>query len=394
VKKNTANSEPLVRVSDFHLNLHPCLFTFLDSVTGVLNSDQARVAMVLNTVQVESVVRDTGWTGGRPPCSLKASARAFLVKAVLNIPTTKDLVSRLDVDFGLRTLCGFGGRVPSESTFSRHFKTFSESGVMDTLHEGLVRNHVGTDTVHHLCRDSSSIQGRETSKVKRERPCKPKQGGGEPAPQPPKDPSRIPDQLTQDYRTSLDQLPRVCDIGTKTGSKGHVFHWIGFKLHLDVADGGLPISAFTTSASVHDSQLAIPLSRMSGYRVGGIFYDQSGDLSQRTRSSNPTRQPRRNRPRPVRSRPSATIQSSNDGRAYVLRYQGQPRRANRQSAGTGKGSHSLDVRSPERLCARPVRNSLTNRSKQPPYGDPDTESRTSSWANLRRKTPKRTFEHA
>jgi len=273
VKKNTANSEPLVRVSDFHLNLHPCLFTFLDSVTGVLNSDQARVAMVLNTVQVESVVRDTGWTGGRPPCSLKASARAFLVKAVLNIPTTKDLVSRLDVDFGLRTLCGFGGRVPSESTFSRHFKTFSESGVMDTLHEGLVRNHVGTDTVHHLCRDSSSIQGRETSKVKRERPCKPKQGGGEPAPQPPKDPSRIPDQLTQDYRTSLDQLPRVCDIGTKTGSKGHVFHWIGFKLHLDVADGGLPISAFTTSASVHDSQLAIPLSRMSGYRVGGIFYE-------------------------------------------------------------------------------------------------------------------------
>jgi transposase len=238
-------------------------------VTGFLNADQARVALVLNTVRVESLVRDTAWMGGRPPCSLKASARAFLVKAVLNIPTTKDLVSRLDVDFALRTLCGFGAKVPSESTFSRHFKTLADSAVLDTVHEGLVRAYVGKETVHHLCRDSSAIEAREAVKVKRERTSRREK----PAPPSSKEPSRIPDQLTQDYRTSLAQLPRGCDIGTKTGSKGRVFHWIGFKLHLDVADGGLPISAFTTSASVHDSQLAIPLSRMSGHRVGGIFYE-------------------------------------------------------------------------------------------------------------------------
>jgi len=41
----------------------------------------------------------------------------------------------------------------------------------------------------------------------------------------------------------LNELPRACDIGTKTNSQGHEQHWRGYKLHLDVADGQVPISA-------------------------------------------------------------------------------------------------------------------------------------------------------
>ena len=37
--------------------------------------------------------------------------------------------------------------------------------------------------------------------------------------------------------------------------------WIGYKLHLDVADGDIPISGLLTSASLHDSQAAIPLAK-------------------------------------------------------------------------------------------------------------------------------------
>lgn len=46
----------------------------------------------------------------------------------------------------------------------------------------------------------------------------------------------------------LAELPRACDVGCKTNSKGRKDFWIGYKLHLDVADGQIPISCVLTSA--------------------------------------------------------------------------------------------------------------------------------------------------
>jgi hypothetical protein len=60
---------------------------------------------------------------------------------------------------------------------------------------------------------------------------------------------------------------RECSIGVKTSSKGHRQYWRGYKLHVDVADGQIPICAVLTGASVHDSQVAIPLATMSAARV-------------------------------------------------------------------------------------------------------------------------------
>jgi Transposase DDE domain len=54
-------------------------------------------------------------------------------------------------------------------------------------------------------------------------------------------------------------------------SKGYKVSWTGYKLHLDVADGGIPISAVLTSASTHDSQAAVPLAKMSGERVTNLY---------------------------------------------------------------------------------------------------------------------------
>lgn len=66
----------------------------------------------------------------------------------------------------------------------------------------------------------------------------------------------------------LEELPRECSLGVKTSSKGHQQYWRGFKLHWDVADcGRIPISCILTGANVHDSQVAIPLMRMSASRV-------------------------------------------------------------------------------------------------------------------------------
>jgi hypothetical protein len=68
-------------------------------------------------------------------------------------------------------------------------------------------------------------------------------------------------------------LPTACDIGCKTNSKGFRSSWKGYKLHIDTIDGDIPIAAILTSASVHDSQVALPLSRMSESSIHSHLYE-------------------------------------------------------------------------------------------------------------------------
>jgi len=57
----------------------------------------------------------------------------------------------------------------------------------------------------------------------------------------------------------------------KKSSKGHLSYWRGYKLHLDVADGQIPITALLTGACVHDSQVAIPLISLTSQRVTYLY---------------------------------------------------------------------------------------------------------------------------
>ena len=69
----------------------------------------------------------------------------------------------------------------------------------------------------------------------------------------------------------LKDLPKVCDIGVKRNAKGYQESWTGYKLHIDAIDGGIPVSCLLTSASVHDSQAAIPLARLTASRVDSLY---------------------------------------------------------------------------------------------------------------------------
>ena len=77
----------------------------------------------------------------------------------------------------------------------------------------------------------------------------------------PKQPTRLERQVTQNLNAMLAELSTVCDVGTKKNSKGYKTSWIGYKLHIDVADGQIPVCCILTSASVHDSQSLPPPSR-------------------------------------------------------------------------------------------------------------------------------------
>ena len=88
----------------------------------------------------------------------------------------------------------------------------------------------------------------------------------------PPEPLKRPD--IQPFRTpeeNLADLPKKCDIWTKKDSKGHKTSRNGCNLHIDTIDGDIPVSAVLTSASLHDSQVAIPLAQMTAQHIVNLY---------------------------------------------------------------------------------------------------------------------------
>lgn len=69
----------------------------------------------------------------------------------------------------------------------------------------------------------------------------------------------------------LFELDTACATGTKKNAHGYKISWKGYKLHLDTACCGVPISAVLTGANVHDSRVALPLTRISAQRVDACY---------------------------------------------------------------------------------------------------------------------------
>jgi hypothetical protein len=190
---------------------------------------------------------------------------------------TSGLIERLTVDATLRRLCGYERvrELPSEGTFSRSFAEFAHSRLPARVHEALIKKAYAGCIVGHIARDATAIEAREapvravpatseTPKRKRGRPKK-----GEVVA--PKLPRRLERQAGQTLAEMLADLPSHCNVGTKRNAKGHTTSWIGYKLHIDTADGDVPISCLLTSASVHDSQVALPLATLTAGRVTNLY---------------------------------------------------------------------------------------------------------------------------
>jgi hypothetical protein len=131
--------------------------------------------------------------------------------------------------------------------------------------------------------DSTAINGREKSCRKNtpKKKCKPKKRGrkskAELAAMKEQETAevktrRLELQPNRDLEDNIADLPMGCDWGGKRNSKGKAEYWCGYKLHLTLADGGVPLAAILTSASPHDSQVAIPLMQMTSGRAT-ILYD-------------------------------------------------------------------------------------------------------------------------
>jgi len=244
---------------------------------GELTAKQMLLVSVLEMAKLEEHLPSISGFPGRPLEDRVAIARAFVAKMVYDMTTTRILLDRLESDQTFRRICGWERRsdIPSESTFSRAFAEFSESRLPERVHHALIDEHLGERIVGHVSRDSTQIDAREKpeKKVAEEKEKKPKKRGrpkkGE---ERPKEPTRLEQQAAgQTLYKMIADLPTACNVGTKRNSNGYKTSWIGYKLHIDAADGGIPISCILTSASLHDSQVAIPLAEITYGRVTSLY---------------------------------------------------------------------------------------------------------------------------
>jgi len=262
-------------LSQFWMTVQGGLFPWLAEELGELSEKQKQLVAILELLGIESRISTSKGATGRPPEDRRAIGRAFVAKAVYNLGTTRELLERLRSDASLRRLCGWERQegVPSEATFSRAFAEFTQSQLPERVHAALVEKYEKPRLVGHISRDATSIEGREKAAKKVKKEKIPKEKGkrrkkGEASAKPP---TRMERQQSMSLAEMLVDLPRVCDCGTKRNSKGYPEYWVGYKMHLDVADGGIPISCILTSASLHDSQAALPLATMTAQRVSNCY---------------------------------------------------------------------------------------------------------------------------
>jgi hypothetical protein len=253
------------------------LFPVLQEELGPLSDRHQDFVSALALLQLDGLVA-VRHGRGRPPHDRACIARAFLAKAIFALPHTRALRDRLAHDVALRRLCGWerASQLPDESVFSRAFAEFARTEFAQRVHAALIQRTQSQRLVGHILRDATAIQVREN-----------------PAPKPPETreaklrrrhrksgTAKRPEQMTRIERQCsghmtleemLLELPRACNVGCKPNSRGIKQLWTGYKLHLDVADGQIPISCVLTSASLNDNQVAIPLAVMTAQRVSSCY---------------------------------------------------------------------------------------------------------------------------
>jgi hypothetical protein len=291
----------LTKVSQFWSRVQGGLFPALEEAEIEMTPKLYRLIALLDLLQIEHFVPlRSPYQVGAKPKDRRCLARAFVAKAFYNMTDTKAFLERLLHDKDLRKVCGwvFKSEVPSESTFSRAFAWFSDLGLTDQVQAAQVQAWLGDEVLRNVSTDSTAIEAREkpvtrakppvdasldvpavkapsskkakpTKKTKKT--AKEKKTAELAAQYTPAESTRLERQITQVPEIALLELPTACDVGCKTNSKGNKDYWIGYKFHVRVTDGNLPLVAVTTAASVHDSQVAIPLMQLSDRIVTSLY---------------------------------------------------------------------------------------------------------------------------
>lgn len=271
----------LKKVSHFLIEVQLKLFPIVEE-EGPLNDTHKRLISILEIIQIEKYVpHHSNWLG-RPPKDRSNIARAYIAMIVFKLQYVNQLIDYLKSDKQLRRICGWflAREIPSESKFSRVFQEFAANELPVRAHQLLVEAVYDQKLAMHIIKDSVPIEAKEKA-VKKEIPKtqeisvekkkvgRPKLGEY----RVPKPKTRLENQTSgsMSLQDMVNDLPKTCDFGSKTSPTGYKLTWKGYKLHTAVDDYCIPIAAILTSASTHDSQVAIPLAIQANNRVNSCY---------------------------------------------------------------------------------------------------------------------------
>lgn len=266
----------MISLSEQFYSIQGWLIPDLEEELGELTQKQCEFVRTIELIEPSKFIDKYKWSGiGRKPSDRLSLLKAFIGKPIFQYSQTSMLIDNIKSSPILRRLCGWESRseIPSESTFSRAFSAFAETELASLIYKDTVTGKIGDKLFGHKSTDATSVKGREKSCRKNLKTGKKKGKRGRPKKGIVviKEPKRVELQLKRELAENLEDLPKGCDWGCKKDSKNKTYKWKGYKLHLDCVDGDIPVSAVVTSASVHDSQVAIPLSQMSMERVVNLY---------------------------------------------------------------------------------------------------------------------------
>lgn len=153
------------QLSTIYFGIQKMLIPALLEECGLLSAKEKRFIAICELLQLESFMEPFVWRGnGRKPLPRLHMARAFIAKALWNLPTTRSVIDRLVADPSLRRLCGWENgpsQVPDEATFSRAFADFTHTGLNEAVHKHLVEHYLGEETIWYCSTDGTAIHARE-----------------------------------------------------------------------------------------------------------------------------------------------------------------------------------------------------------------------------------------
>ena len=186
--------------------LNQGLFPWIDDNIGELDAAHRLFMAVCEAVIRPREFDYAKWKGnGRPPASRLKIFKAFLLKAVLNVKDTKELVRMLRAEPLSRRLCGWDspGLVPSETRFCRVFGEFAERGFTDEWFAEMIVKHHGDIPAETVSYDSAPVEVRSRA-----------------------------------AEANMAELPVECEWGCKRDSQGKRMQWKGGKIHAAGAELG------------------------------------------------------------------------------------------------------------------------------------------------------------
>ena len=148
------------------------LFPRLEGELGPMGERYELFVAVLELVRVEALLPYFRGQVARPEEDRAALARAFIAKAVFDVPTTRALIERLEVDGRLWRLCGWsgGGRLPSEATIFKSLGLRASFGRELVNGNGIARAHAIAPAVSPV-RSSAAVDNHRFAKAAtRDRP--------------------------------------------------------------------------------------------------------------------------------------------------------------------------------------------------------------------------------